>query len=210
MVPAEREPARSAVSGAVPLPGAIVPGEYRLVRSDGFTRLIVITPEELAERGFAETASPRPMYVLHDGRLRWYFIRIQRPEHVLEWAGRSLTLFPSRAVHESLRAVTFRPGNLLLGKPVVARRPHRRRPSPRIVSWPPFAGWFFRPPSARLHSGGKGGKTNHAVPLWSLLVSASHRSAVAMRSGMLEAVRQIGRWAQQATRVATGAASPRR
>jgi hypothetical protein len=77
-IPGSCETPATAVShAAVPLPGGITPGEYRIVRSDGRVLELRLTPAELARRGIPRTEQPRSFYLLHDGRIRWYFIRVE-------------------------------------------------------------------------------------------------------------------------------------
>jgi hypothetical protein len=61
----------------VPLPGGITPGEYRVVRSDGRVLELRLTLAELSRRGIPQIEPPRSLYLLHDGRIRWYFIRVE-------------------------------------------------------------------------------------------------------------------------------------
>lgn len=71
--------ASSPVSNRIPLPGDIAPGEYRVVRSDGQTRCYKVTVDELQRRGLHVSEDSRNCYSLHDGRMRWYFIRVEHP-----------------------------------------------------------------------------------------------------------------------------------
>jgi len=61
----------------MPLPGGITPGEYRVVRSDGRVLELRLTAAELFRRGIPQSEPSRSHYLLHDGRIRWYFIRVE-------------------------------------------------------------------------------------------------------------------------------------
>lgn len=95
--------------GRLPLPGGIVPGEYRVVRSDGRTFHLRLSRRELLRRGLPEMRTVREMYLLHDGRVRWYFIRVtDQPLHVTRTPGAR-------------------------GAPSIVRSPARARKPPRAV-----------------------------------------------------------------------------
>jgi len=67
----------------IPLPGGIIPGEYRVVRSDGRVLRLRLSSSELCRRRMSKAESPKDVYLLHDGRVRWYFIRVQPPSETV-------------------------------------------------------------------------------------------------------------------------------
>lgn len=101
----------------IPLPGGLTPGEYRVVRSDGQVMRLRLTSAELARRGLSVPKRPVEFRMLHDGRLRWYFVRISS-------RGALPAGFDAvRATNETLKPVVARKPSR---RPVVAGRPNRR------------------------------------------------------------------------------------
>lgn len=76
------QPAESGRRECLPhvLPFTIVPGEYRVVCSDGRVWTLMLTDDDLRANGIPRAPdAPLDVYEFCEGPLRWYFIRIQMP-----------------------------------------------------------------------------------------------------------------------------------
>lgn len=102
----------------IPLPGGITPGDYRIVCSDGNVCRMQITEDELRRRDMPVDASPKSFYHLHDGRCRWYYIRMETENVQL-------------TNNDDKRS------------PVIAAKPAVVAPKPRPNGFPP--GWWSQP-----------------------------------------------------------------
>lgn len=121
--PVSTEDAIDSHSG-IPLPGGITPGRFRVVRSDGRVLRIRLSLTDLLGRGIPQTAPPRSLYLLHDGKIRWYFIRVESEKTTVA-AG---TISPQPDWKTPVAAV-------IASKPMppaVARKPQSRRNAMRI------------------------------------------------------------------------------
>ena len=108
----------------IPLPGGITPGRFRVVRSDGRVLRIRLSLTELLGRGIPQTEPPRSLYLLHDGKIRWYFIRVESGKTTVT----ATTLSPQTDRQTPVAAVVASKPRT----PVVARKPQSRRNAMRI------------------------------------------------------------------------------